>query len=479
MREGYIPQAERKTILLLSDDIRMHSGIATMAREFVMGTAHIYNWINLGGAQNHPSNGQTFDVSEDVTKNTGVEDASVRLYAITGYGTPAHIRELMQKENIDAILHFTDPRYWIWLYEMEREIRQQIPLIYLNIWDNFPAPMYNKSYYESCDGLLGISKQTVLINELVLGDRASEKVIKYVPHGINHEQFYPIEPGTDAGFDNMKSTLFKGKEIDFVVFWNSRNIRRKNPADVIAAYRYFCNLLTPEQSKRCALLMHTQPIDQNGTDLIAVRDAICDPETMNVFFSSQVLNTTQMNWLYNLADVTMLISCNEGWGLSLTESMMAGTMIVGNVTGGMQDQMRFQDETGKWFTPDAKVPSNHRGTYQHCGDWACPVFPSNISITGSPSTPYIYEDRVDPTSVGHMLHWVYSIGAEDRARRGQLARQWVTSDESMMSAEWMSKNITDGIEETIAKFVPRKKFDILRVPELEPLQVPHSLDSYR
>ena len=36
MIEGYIPKADRKKILLLCDDIRMHSGIATMAREFVV-----------------------------------------------------------------------------------------------------------------------------------------------------------------------------------------------------------------------------------------------------------------------------------------------------------------------------------------------------------------------------------------------------------------------------------------------------------
>jgi glycosyltransferase involved in cell wall biosynthesis len=55
-----------------------------------------------------------------------------------------------------------------------------------------------------------------------------------------------------------------------------------------------------------------------------------------------------MNYLYNLADITVLPSNAEGWGLALTESMMAGTMIMATVTGGMQDQMRFEDENGNW-----------------------------------------------------------------------------------------------------------------------------------
>ena len=50
MKEGYIPKEERKTILLLSDDIRTHSGVGTMSKEIVINTAHRFNWVNIGGA---------------------------------------------------------------------------------------------------------------------------------------------------------------------------------------------------------------------------------------------------------------------------------------------------------------------------------------------------------------------------------------------------------------------------------------------
>ena len=40
MVEGYIEKTKRKKILLLSDDLRMHSGVATMSKEIVIGTAH-------------------------------------------------------------------------------------------------------------------------------------------------------------------------------------------------------------------------------------------------------------------------------------------------------------------------------------------------------------------------------------------------------------------------------------------------------
>ncbi len=71
------------------------------------------------------------------------------------------------------------------------------PIIYLNSWGEYPAPMYNKAYYESCDLLMGISKQTVNINKLVLGEKAKSKIIDYVPHGMNTEIFYPIKEDSE------------------------------------------------------------------------------------------------------------------------------------------------------------------------------------------------------------------------------------------------------------------------------------------
>ena len=43
-------KSKKKKILLLSDDLRMHSGIATQSKEFVMGTIHKYDWVQIGGA---------------------------------------------------------------------------------------------------------------------------------------------------------------------------------------------------------------------------------------------------------------------------------------------------------------------------------------------------------------------------------------------------------------------------------------------
>jgi len=472
----YVKKEDRKKILLLCDDIRMHSGIATMAREIVVGTSHHFNWINLAAAINHPELGQAFDISQEINKITGVEDSDVKVIPNNGYGDAMQIRGLIAQERPDAIFIFTDPRYWTWLFEIEREIRNEIPLMYLNIWDDYPAPLYNKPFYESCDLLMAISKQTKNINEIVLGEAANDKILKYVPHGINEDHFFPMTSVEDLKhLDEFKKNLFQGKDIEFVAFFNSRNIRRKSPGDVILSYRMFCDMIGEEKAKKCALVMHTQAVDENGTDLYAVREAICDDSYVNVFFSQERLDTPQINLLYNIADVGMLITSNEGWGLSLTETMMAGRMIIANVTGGMQDQMRFTDDNGDWINFSSDFPSNHRGTYKDHGLWAVPVYPSNISMVGSVPTPYIYDDRCAPEDVAKALEFTYNLGKEERDRRGALAREWVTSDESGMSARQMCTNVIDAMDETFEKFTPRTRFDLHKVTDRPKKYITHKL----
>ena len=144
----YLPQGERKKILLICDDIRVHSGVATVAREMVLNTAQHFNWVNIGGAINHQQKGQRFDLSKDTDTNTGLTDSSVFIYPVDGYGNADLIRQLIKSEKPDAIMLVTDPRYFEWLFQIENEIRKFIPIIYLNIWDDLPTPLYNKSFYE-------------------------------------------------------------------------------------------------------------------------------------------------------------------------------------------------------------------------------------------------------------------------------------------------------------------------------------------
>jgi glycosyltransferase involved in cell wall biosynthesis len=478
MIKGYIPQKDRKKILLLCDDIRMTSGISTIARELVVGTSHVYNWVNIGGAINHPDSGKRLDISQDTNQIMNISDSSVFIYPINGYGSPELIRQLMDIEKPDAIMFFTDPRYWIWLFQMENEIRKKIPMIYLNIWDDLPAPLYNKSYYESCDTLLAISKQTENINKMVLGESAKGKIIKYLPHGINEKMFFPINEymkEESKKLEEIKKVLFGEDQPEFTIFYNARNIRRKCTSDLIAAYANFCDNIGKDKAKKCRLLLHTDPIDENGTDLPTVIELLCDPEYQKVSFSKGRCSSQDINLMYNISDVIALISSNEGWGLSLTEAMMCGKMIIANTTGGMQDQMRFEDENGNWITFNEKFPSNHFGKYKKCGEWAVPVFPTNMSMVGSIPTPYIWDDKADFRDVSKAIQQVYEMSSEERINRGLAGRNWVQSDESSMSARKMCETFIGTIDETLKTFKKRSSFDLIKTQKLSRKKLTHPL----
>ena len=454
----------KRTIMLLSDDLRMSSGVGTMSREIVLGTLQHYNWVQIGGAIKHPEAGKIVDMTESVREETGVEDAELMIYPTSGYGNQEMVRDLIVRHQVDALLIYTDPRFWGWLFQMEHEIRQHVPIYYYNIWDDLPFPMYNRNFYDSVDLLMNISKQTVNIVKNVRTEYEDWQVT-YVPHGCNTESFYPIT-SLHEEWGELKSFRagLADKDIEFIVLYNSRNIRRKMPGDVVLAFKTFCDMLPKEKAEKCALLMHTQPRDENGTDLPELVKAVA-PEA-KVYFSDQKLDNKHMNFLYNMADVTINIASNEGWGLSTTESLLTETPIIVNVTGGLQDQCGFKKEDGSYITVDdytTEWGSNHDGRYKECGEWAKPVFPSSISLVGSIPTPYIFDDRCRWDDAADKIKEWYDMGDEERKRCGELGREYAFSEKAGMTAEMMCQNFIDKMDTAFDKWTPRNRYEIVKV----------------
>lgn len=449
----------KKKILVLSDDLRMHSGIATQTKEFVMGTMHKYDWCQLGGAVKHPEEGKIIDMSPAVQNEWGIKDGYLKIYPVSGYGNPSVLRQILEMEKPDAILHFTDPRFWIWLYQMEDEIRNKIPILYYNIWDDLPDPLYNTNYYRSSDMLMSISKQTYGINKRILSKYGYEDwQTDYVPHGISSKRIFKVHPENE-NFINFQN-FFGLHNYKFKILYLNRNIRRKNPGDVALAYKHMMDKLTPEQRKECCLIFHAAPIDENGTDMRAVCQTLL-PEYPVLFTYDKggAFNDEQMNFLYNSIDVYINLASNEGFGLGSLEALHAGKNIVVNVTGGLQDQCGFKKD-GKYLTADdyVELQSNHRGTYKDHGEWVEPVFPSNISCQGSPMTPYIFDDRCRYEDAGDALLKMYNKGSKERERCGALGRKWVFSDDAKMTGKQMSETFINNIETTFKNWTPRERY---------------------
>ena len=471
-----IPKDKRKKILLICDDVRVHSGVATIAKEIVCGTAHHFNWVQIAGAIQHPDKGKRLDLSPSTNKETGIEDSSVILYPSNGYGDSRILREILNIEKPDAIMLFTDPRYFTYIFNMEHEIRKSIPIAYLNIWDDYPAPMYNKPYYEACDLLMGISKQTVNINKIVLEGCEKNKLFKYIPHGKNPNIYFPLTEETEE-FKDFKNQLFKGEDPEFVLLFNSRNIRRKQIPDTILAFRTFLDSLPKEEALKCRLILKTETVTDAGTDLDKVREYLLGEDYLNTcIILENKFTEQQLNYLYNIADVQILLTSNEGWGLTITEAMLAGTPYIANVTGGMQDQMRFVDNEGKWFEPDTNIPSNHRGTYKEHGEWAFPVYPTSRSIQGSPSTPYIFDDRCKWEDACDRIKEVYALSSEERKSRGLKGREWALSNEAGFTSDHQSNRVIKAFNELFDIWKPREKYELINANESKGNFLTHKID---
>jgi glycosyltransferase involved in cell wall biosynthesis len=278
--------------------------------------------------------------------------------------------------------------------------------------------------------------------------------ISYVPHGINPEVYKPL----DSINDDVYNFVNGNKKYDFILYYNNRNIRRKQPSDVILSYKLFCDRLSKEKAEKCLLLMHTHPIDENGTNLPVVVDTLC--YDYDVMFDNRILEQNIINEFYNLADCTINIANNEGFGLGTAESIMAGTPIIVNVTGGLQDQCGFEYSPNDYI----KIGSLHdrknlKDTPKH-GEWVVPVWPSAINVNGSIPTPYIFEDRVNNHEVADAIMKIYNWTKEERKTKGKEGREWAKKN---LSNKIMCDSLTDGIENTINNFKPKERFNLYKI----------------
>ena len=102
-----------------------------------------------------------------------------------------------------------------------------------------------------------------------------------------------------------------------------------------------------------------------------------------------------------MADITACISDAEGFCLSTLESMTAGTPILVNLTGGLQDQVT--DGTN-WY--------------------GVGLTPTSKAIIGSQHVPYIYEDRLSKEDFLEGLTKLYEMDDDKRKALGLEARKW-------------------------------------------------------
>lgn len=286
-------------------------------------------------------------------------------------------------------------------------------------------------------------------------------LLHYCPHGINSDVFKPVDKD-DKALKAHKKKLFGDKKYDFVLYYNSRNIQRKRTSNIILAFRTFCDNLSPEQADKCVLLMHTEKVLDAGTDLGAVKDALCNK--YNVIFDETKCSPDEMNLNYNIADVLVNITSNEGFGLSCAEAIMCGTPVIANVTGGLQDQLGQTDNSGNPIEFGVDFGTNSGGKYKTHGVWAKPVYPSARYIQGSIPTPYIFDDICKWEDVADAMMYWYLISPEQRELCGAAGRRWAMN-EGQLCHKNLAKQFKTGLKYILDNFVPRSQFSLHKSDE--------------
>ena len=414
-------------ILTLSDHPLSPSGVGTQTKYFcesLLKTGR-YSIISLGGAIKHQN-------YQHVHVEPYGEDW--KIIPVDNYGTQEMIRSLIRNQKIDLIWFMTDPRFWGWLWDMENEIRSLCPMVYHHVWDNFPAPYYNRDYYLSNDHIVTISKLTQEIVKKV----APEVESTYLPHSVNPEIFKPF---SDTKIKEIRKATLEPKDQDKVIFfWNNRNARRKQSGTLVW---WFKEWLDKEKlhDKAC-LIMHTEPKDPHGQDLEHIINHL-GLEDRQIMLSTQKVPPEHLAQIYNMVDCTINISDAEGFGLATLESLSCGTPIIATMTGGLQEQVTDGDE-----------------------EFGVGLFPRAKAIIGSQQVPYIYEDRVDKAQFHSALTKIYKMGNKGRTQVGLLGREHIENNYNFYDLQQKWVDIIDKIIKDKGSWDTRQGYTNIKFKEV-------------
>ena len=418
----------KKKILVLSDHPLSPSGVGTQTKYMIEALLQTerYQFICLGGAMKH-NDYQPVKVSP-------YGDDWV-IYPVDGYGTDEIIRSIMQKERPDALWFMTDPRFYGWLWEIENEIRANIPMIYYHVWDNFPAPEFNSRFYRSTDKIVTISKVTDKIVETVVPNVERE----YLPHSVDPQFFYKYKSKDELNkvmeirdrITCVEGSKYTNKDKK-VFFWNNRNARRKQSGTLIWWFKEFLDEVGHD--KAC-LLMHTDARDPHGQDLPHIIQHI-GVDQGQVLLSTNKVSPEELAALYNVADFTINISDAEGFGLSTLESLSCGTPIIVNMTGGLQEQVTNGTD---WF------------------GWG--IQPASKSVIGSLDVPYIYEDRISQKDFSDTLKKALKINSKAYKKMSIKGREHIEKNYSFESYKKRWVDLMDDVIERHGSWENRKLYN--------------------
>ena len=408
---------EKKKILVIADSPLAPSGVGTQTKYMIEGLLKTgkYKFLCLAGAIRHKDyRMQKVEPWPD----------DFQIKPVNGYGDKNIIRAALRDYKPDVLWFMTDPRFYVWLWQMENEVRKNVPMVYYHVWDNYPYPNFNKKYYDSNDAICTISKVT---DDIVRTVSPGVKCV-HIPHAVDTEIFCKKEENVKNFREIMTG---KGNDHKVVFFWNNRNARRKQSGTLIHWFKEFLDRVGHDKA---SLVMHTEPFDQNGQNLQAIVNNL-DLDNGQVVFSTKKLAPDLLASLYNAADCTINISDAEGFGLGTLESLACETPIIVNMTGGLQEQVTDGEN---WF--------------------GIGLEPCSKAVIGSQDVPYIYEDRLNKEHFLEAMERFFNTSKEQREQWGKKGREHVLKNYGFDQYHRLWEETMDSIVEDFGSWENRKNY---------------------
>ena len=104
-----------------------------------------------------------------------------------------------------------------------------------------------------------------------------------------------------------------------------------------------------------------------------------------------------------------------------------------------------------------------------------PVAAERIVVAAGETLSHEIVNVADAEDVAQALNQIYSLTPEEREERGKSAYEWVTSDESRMSARKMCQNMIESIDDTLDTFTPKFSYELIKIEDRKPKHINHSL----
>lgn len=320
--------AKHTALLAFCDSPTCHTGFGRVAQNILKGVARAFKRIDVWGINYH---GQPHELPYRIYPATSGEHwtRAGRLTAflelletgnyshvwlmqdtfnLVNHNFPARLREICRRKGIVSLLYYPvdaalDPA-WV---EIVRAV--QVPVAY--------------TFYGVAETVKALEQGGME----PLAIREFTQRLKVLPHGVDRMAYFPAK-----NRDQLRATRLRGLPAETLLLLNvNANQRRKDTARSLELLKAL-----KQRGVKCFLIMHMPPTYSDGDvnlEVIGAQLGLVQGKdwvhTADVFQGNiRLLPEEELNVLYNIADLTITTTKGEGWGLSITESVAAGTPVV-------------------------------------------------------------------------------------------------------------------------------------------------------